>query len=202
MSKFPKYPHLGFLTYRFTNTKVYFRMSKIITYHKRANGMNVKIIRSKNRKKTISARVVASQIIVHVPAHLTPAQEKDAVTKLVSRIEKAQLRRELNSDSELKERAKLLNRRYFGGKLNIKSINYVTNQNSRHGSCTTTNGTIRIAHHIAKMPPWVRDYVIIHELAHLIQPNHSKAFWELVYQYEYAERARGYIQGYEAGIKK
>lgn len=161
----------------------------------------MRIIRSKNRRKTIGARVIGDEIVVRTPAHLSHAQEKDAVTKLVNRIEKARLRRELNSDKELEKQARLLSRRYFDGKLKIKSIKYVTNQNSRHGSCTTNDGTIRIAHHIAKMPPWVRDYVIIHELAHLIQPNHSKAFWDLVHQYEYTERARGYIQGYEAGVK-
>lgn len=160
--------------------------------------MNIKIIRSKQRKKTISARVVKDQIVVRVPAHLTSAQQKDAVEKLVKRIEKRRARAELNSDEELIKRAELLNQRYFGNKLNIKSIKYVTNQNFRHGSCTSTDGTIRISHRIAKMPAWVRDYVIVHELAHLIQPDHSKEFWDLAYQYEYTERARGYLLGYEA----
>ena len=160
--------------------------------------MNIKVIRSKQRKKTVSARVVNDQIVVCVPAHLTSAQQKDAVEKLVKRIEKRRARAELNSDEGLNKRAELLNQRYFGNKLNIKYVKYVTNQNFRHGSCTSTDGSIRISYSIAKMPAWVRDYVIVHELAHLIQPNHSKAFWDLVYQYEYAERARGYLLGYEA----
>ncbi len=164
--------------------------------------MNVKIIRSKKRKKTISAQVVSGEIVVRVPAHLTTAQEKDAVTKLVNHIEKTRLRADLNSDSKLEKRAEFLNRRYFGGKLDIVSIRYVTNQRFRHGSCTATDGTIRISHKIAKMPPWVRDYVIIHELAHMVQPNHSKTFWKLVNQYEYAERARAYLLGYEAKMKE
>lgn len=161
--------------------------------------MKVEIVRSKKRKKTVSARVVNGAIVVRVPASLTSDQEQDAVTKLVRKIEKSRVRTDLNSDGELKERAKLLTRRYFGDNLNPKSIKYVTNQNTRHGSCTTSRGSIRISHNISKIPSWVRDYVIIHELAHLVHPDHSEAFWSLVYKYEYAERARGYLLGFETG---
>jgi hypothetical protein len=88
--------------------------------------------------------------------------------------------------------AQEINRKYFDGKLKFE-IKYVTNQNSRFGSCTPKNKTIRISDRLADMPHWIRDYVIIHELAHLIHPNHSKNFWELVNQYRYVERARGYL---------
>ena len=43
------------------------------------------------------------------------------------------------------------------------------------------------------MPKWVRDYIIVHELAHLIIPSHGKKFWDLVKKYPLTERARGFL---------
>ena len=53
------------------------------------------------------------------------------------------------------------------------SVRWVTNQNGRWGSCTPADRTIRISHRIQDMPDWVIDYVLLHELAHLIVPSHN-----------------------------
>ncbi|MFQ6135591.1 MAG: M48 family metallopeptidase [Candidatus Hydrothermarchaeales archaeon] len=155
--------------------------------------MKIEIIRSPRRKKTISAKLFGEELRVYLPAGLTKAEEEEWIDKVIKSMERRKLRRELNADEGLKERAQELNHRYFGGKLKISSVEYVTNQNRRHGSCDHKKGTIRISYRLAEMPPWVRDYVIVHELAHLIYPNHSKAFWKAVNQYKYAERARGFL---------
>jgi predicted metal-dependent hydrolase len=75
----------------------------------------------------------------------------------------------------------------------VAEIRYVTNQNHRFGSCTPSNATIRLSHRLAEMPVWVLDYVIVHELAHLLQANHSARFWKLVNRYKLTERARGFL---------
>ncbi|MDX1521830.1 MAG: M48 family metallopeptidase [Anaerolineae bacterium] len=154
--------------------------------------MDVEIIRSKRRKKTVSAREVDGRFIVQAPAAMTDAELKPIIERLQQRWSKRQARESLD-DQALHKRALELNREYFKGKLKWKSIKWVSNQNSRFGSCTPAQKTIRLSHRLAQMPAFVRDYVIVHELAHLLEPNHRQKFWDLVYRYPMTERARGYL---------
>lgn len=55
----------------------------------------------------------------------------------------------------------------------------IRNQRSRWGSCSP-NGSIAVNFRLVQMPPAVRDYILIHELMHLRQQNHSRRFWRLV----------------------
>lgn len=48
------------------------------------------------------------------------------------------------------------------------------------------------------MPGHVIDYVLLHELAHLIEPAHDDRFWALVDRFPRSERARGFLEGVEA----
>jgi predicted metal-dependent hydrolase len=55
----------------------------------------------------------------------------------------------------------------------------IRNQRSRWGSCAR-NGNIALNFRLVQMPTQVRDYVLVHELMHLKQQNHSRRFWRLV----------------------
>ena len=61
------------------------------------------------------------------------------------------------------------------------------------GSCTYTDGAIRIARRAAELPDWVLDYLIVHELAHLLESDHGPKYHELVNRYPLTERAKGYL---------
>ncbi len=154
--------------------------------------MDVRIIRSRNRRKTIQARKVGDVLEVRAPATMSDAELDPHVAKLLERMEQRTAKAELDDDA-LERRASELNRRYFDGKLQWESVRWVTNQNKRYGSCTPTRGTIRISHRLADMPRFVQDYVIVHELAHLLEANHGPKFWALVDRFPRTERARGYL---------
>jgi len=160
--------------------------------------MEVKIVRSQQRAKTVSARAVDGVFVVQAPAHMSDAELQPVVDKLLQRWQRRQAKSALD-DAALERRARELNRQYFGGKLAWQSVRWVSNQNSRHGSCTPSQGTIRISHRLAAMPAFVRDYVLVHELAHLLEHNHGPRFWRLVNQYPRTERARGYLMA--AGLE-
>ncbi|MCB0210992.1 MAG: M48 family metallopeptidase [Anaerolineae bacterium] len=154
--------------------------------------MEIEVVRSKKRKKTVSAREVDGVFVVQAPADITEQELQPIIENLQERWQKKQTKADLD-DEALHRRAQELNRQYFDGKLKWNSIAWVTNQKSRFGSCTPVAKTIRLSHRLANMPAFVRDYVIVHELAHLLEANHGPRFWKLVNRYPKTERARGYL---------
>lgn len=157
--------------------------------------MRLEVYRSKRRKKTVAARIVGDTLQVRAPADLPEGELNEVIGKLRSRLERQRRRQQEADDRELAARAETLNRRFFGGQLRLRRIAYVSNQKQRFGSCSPSTAEIRISDRVATMPDWVRDYVLLHELAHLEEPNHSPRFWALVNRYPRAERARGFLQG-------
>jgi hypothetical protein len=155
--------------------------------------MEVRIIRSPRRRRTISARLVNDLLLVNVPLIFPQERLDKVINGFKLKFAKKKLKTELDKEKNLPNLARVLNAEYFDNKLKIDSIEYTTNQNTRFGCCNYRTAKIRISHKIGLLPKWVRKYVLIHEMAHLIQPNHSRAFWDIVYRYKLTERARGYL---------
>lgn len=62
-----------------------------------------------------------------------------------------------------------------------KSVS-ITTARTRWGSCSGDNA-LRYTFRLIYAPKWVIEYVVVHELAHIVQKNHSKAFWSVVEKY-------------------
>jgi len=155
----------------------------------------VRIVRSANRKRTVSARLVDGGAVLEIlaPAGISDAELAPIIEKLSQRVRRRAERPAKDVDAALARRTAELNRQFFDGKLRWSEVRYVTNQNHRYGSCTPVTGRIRLSHRLTSMPAWVRDYVLVHEMAHLVEPNHGPRFWKLVNRYPLTERARGYL---------
>ena len=158
---------------------------------------DIEIIRSAKRSKTVSGKFKHGKLRIHVPALLSKEQERHYVATIVERVEHRETQQMLNEGDPLGKRAAELNAAYFAGKLDIASVTYVTNQNSRFGSCSVRRKTIRLSHHLTKAPEWVRDYVLMHEMAHLIEPGHNRRFWEIVNRYPRTQEAQRYLRKFD-----
>ena len=134
----------------------------------------VVVRRSTRRRRSVAARRDGRRIIVMVPARMSRAEE-------------------------LMARAAGLRRTYVPEAPEPASVRWVSNQRSRWGSCTSAERTIRLSDRLRAMPDWVIDAVLVHELAHLVHCDHGPAFRRIERRYELAEKASGFLEGWEAG---
>ncbi|AZM91065.1 MULTISPECIES: M48 family metallopeptidase [unclassified Streptomyces] len=157
----------------------------------------VEVRRSARRRRTVSAYREGERTVVLIPARMSEAEERRWVGVMLDKLAAQEGKRTLG-DAELIARAERLSEQYFGGRARPLSVRWVTNQNTRWGSCTPAEGSIRLSHRIQGMPEYVVDYVLLHELAHLLVPGHGPRFWELLEAYPKTERARGFLEGVAA----
>lgn len=160
----------------------------------------VEVRRSKRRRRTVSAYRDGDRIVVMIPASLSRAEEAEWVATMVARLERSERRRR-PGDDDLLARAVMLSDRYLGGLASPESVRWVDNQQQRWGSCTPGDRTIRLSARLQGMPAWVVDYVLVHELAHLLEPGHDANFWAWVERYPEAEKAKGYLMGWSAASR-
>jgi len=133
-----------------------------------------------------------------VPASM-PITERQHWAEVMTRRLLKRAGRQQPDDERLAQRAARLNQRHFGGALRWTSIRFAE-MDHQWGSCTFTDGAIGIATRAAALPDWVLDYLVVHELAHLVQSDHGPEFHALVNRYPLAERARGYLLALDAHV--
>ncbi|HYX94438.1 MAG TPA: M48 family metallopeptidase [Geodermatophilus sp.] len=162
---------------------------------------DVEVRRSSRRRRTVTAYRESGRTVVLIPAAFSRAEEQRWVAQMVAKLQtrEERRRRSLGGDDELMARARALSAAHLDGVPQPASVRWVENQNRRWGSCTPADRTIRLSSRLRAMPEYVLDYVLVHELAHLVEPSHDAHFWSLVARYPRAERARGFLEGVEVG---
>ena len=154
---------------------------------------------SKRRKKTSEAKWVGGRIVVSLPAHLDGENRQKTIDWLVDRLlTRHRLQSGLDDDGLLARAIELSDRYLVGAR--PASVRWVTNQTARWGSCSFSSGDIRVSHRLRVVPEWVLDSVLVHEVAHLTHPDHSRAFHALAGAYPRHKEAGVFLAGYGLGL--
>ncbi len=162
-------------------------------------GPAVEVRISARRQKTSEARWEGDRIVVSLPAHLDTESRQSTIDWLVERLMTRHRLPAKLGDDDLLARAVALSERYLVG-ARPASVRWVTNQTARWGSCSWYSGDIRISHRLRAVPGWVLDSVLVHELAHLTHPDHSRAFHRLADGYPRHQEAGVFLAGYGLGL--
>lgn len=167
----------------------------------KAGWPEVEVRTSTRRRKTSEARWVGGRIVVTLPAHLRGEARETTIAWLVDRLVARHPLRKTVGDDELMARALVLSDRYRVG-ARPTSVRWVTNQSTRWGSCSFHSGEIRLSHRLRPVPEWVLDAVLVHELAHLVHPNHSPDFHRVANAYPRHHEAGLFLAGYGLGLNE
>jgi len=149
--------------------------------------MEIELVRGTRRRKHVEGVLVGDTLRVSFPSWMSQAEAAQIAEELADRMR----RRVDPSCIDLRTRARRLSREY--GLPRARSVEWSSQQVARWGSCTIEDAAIRVSHRLAAYPSWVLDYVLMHELAHLLVPHHGPQHDELVNRFPLAERARGFL---------
>jgi hypothetical protein len=149
--------------------------------------MEIELVRGTRRRKHVEAVLVGDLLRVSFPRWMSIDEAQVTAQELAERMR----RRTQSSAIDVAARARRLAREY--GLPRPASVRWVDNMRHRWGSCTPADSAIRVSSRLAAYPSWVLDYVLVHEIAHLVVGSHGPAHDALVDRFPYAERARGFL---------
>lgn len=164
-----------------------------------AKKFDYEIKRSKRRKKSVGAYRERGKTIIVAPVRMSNKEVQHYAAELIAELNAHDERNA--SQESLEIRARHLATTYldvdvFAFSEPAVSIRWVTNQNSRWGSCSPVERDIRISHRLQGMPQYVIDAVLLHELIHLLVADHSPKFYAYLEKYTEYATAKEYLAGY------
>ena len=135
---------------------------------------------------------------MQIPARLRGRERTVFVDNLVERL-LTQRPQNAAGDASLEERALVLAELYNDGVM-ASSVRWVNNQRSRWASCSPATREIRVSSRLRQCPDWVIDAVLVHELAHLQEADHSPAFYEIANRHPRQGECELFLDGYALGL--
>ena len=159
--------------------------------------LEIELRRGTPRRRRVEGVLRGETLVVSYPPRMSKADVMPIANELRERMERRLTRERI----DLAARARKLARLY--GMPRPRRVEWSDRQLGRWGSCTPSEGSIRISSRLGDFPDWVLDYVLVHELAHLVHADHSPAFHAVVARYPKAERAIGFLiaKDFERGVE-
>ena len=154
---------------------------------------NIEVRRSSRRKRTVSAHREGETIVITAPERMSQRLVSEYANELVERLRKRE--GATLSDDELLARALWLRMEFMPEAPEPSTVNWSNRQQRQWGSCTPLDRSIRISSRLSRAPQYVIDYVLVHELAHLLHANHGTEFSALERRYPDIGRAEAFLAG-------
>lgn len=163
-------------------------------------------------KKNSSGWIRGGEIVLSISSRLAAREREEHIATLTRRLQAMAVRQQRRvpvalppgdvfTDNQLAILAARLNRGFYG--FQYSQIRF-WQQRSRWGTCLLQKREIHISHRLKGAPLMLLEYVVIHELCHLREPNHGPRFWRLVARAcpDYALRRRLLATYGEVGLQK
>lgn len=157
-------------------------------------GLPIEVVRSTRRRRGASAHARDGRIVVQLPAALPAAAADRTIATLVARVSGKVRADERGGDEWLARRAAIVADTWLDG-VRATTVTWSSRMARRWASATPATGAIRVSDRAAAFPDRVLDHLLVHELAHLVVPDHSPAFHELVARYPDTAWAQGFLAG-------
>lgn len=159
------------------------------------DGVTLGLRITRKKVKNINVRLVGDELRVSAPRWVPKGELDETIETLARRLLRRERERVVNGDDQALVLARKIALR-FQNPPEILAARFSTRQRARWGSYSTRTRTIRLSAALRHMPTWVLEAVMAHELAHVVHPNHSPAFWGLLRRVcPQTDRARAFLEG-------
>ena len=160
-------------------------------------GERVLVRRSSRRRRTVDITRRNGELIVSIPDRFSAREEREWVQRMIERLAAKERRAGTahRSDDDLQRLADDLSGRFLDGRARPHAVRWSGRQERRWGSCTPSTGEIRLSTRLQGMPAYVIESVLVHELAHLLEPGHGPGHRALTDRYPHTERADAFLAG-------
>jgi predicted metal-dependent hydrolase len=159
------------------------------------DGNSLTLALQRKRVKNVNARLRGTILLVSAPDGMPDAKLEPVIRELARRLLRRAHAVRVNEEEDALALARKVAGR-FPEPPSVERVVFVTTQKARWGSYSPRTRAIRLNAALRRMPRWVLEAVVAHELAHAVHPNHSPAFWDLLQRIcPETDRAKAFLDG-------